>query len=96
MFDKSSRYANVVGLTRAEFPGNRYRPIPFTPGVIEHKVTRDDRLDRIAAYYFNDPHKWWRILDANPEITYGGDLDMGHYAGIVIVIPPNTRGGGGR
>ena len=96
MFDRSSRYANVLGFTAAGFPGTRPRPIPITPGVIEHTLTRDDRLDRMAVHYYNDPHKWWLILDANPEIAYGGDLDMGEYAGTVIVIPAATRGGRGR
>lgn len=96
MFDRSSRYAHVAGLTGAGFPCTRPRPIPTTPGVIEHTLTRDDRLDRISAHYYNDPYKWWLILDANPEIAYGGDLDMGQYAGTVIVIPADTRGGRGR
>jgi len=93
MFDKNSRYAQAIELTGAGFPGTRPRPIPILPGVIEHTLTREDRLDRLAAYYYNDPHKWWLILDANPEIAFGGDLDMGQYVGSVIVIPAEPRAG---
>ena len=31
-----------------------------------------------------------RILDANPEIIFGGDIDMGQYAGSVILIPADS------
>ncbi len=34
-----------------------------------------------------EEHKWWLILDANPHIAFGGDVDMGLYVGEAIVIP---------
>lgn len=92
MFDRESRYASVSQLTAAGFPGTRPRPIPPTAGVLEHTLTRDDRLDRLAAHYYGDPHKWWLILDANPDIVCGSDVDMNVYAGQVIVIPALRRG----
>lgn len=96
MFDRNSRYANVPQLSGAGFPATRPRPIPITQGIIEHTLSRDDRLDRLAAHYYNDAQKWWLILDANPEIACAGDLDMEQYAGNVIVIPADTRGPGPR
>ncbi len=95
MFDRNSRYANVAPLTDAGFPGTRPRPIAPAPGLIEHTLSRDDRLDRLAMQYYNDPHKWWLILDANPDIACGGDIDSGRYVGQVIVIPADRRGQSG-
>ncbi|MBT8338602.1 MAG: hypothetical protein HKP58_02875 [Desulfatitalea sp.] len=93
MFTKNSRYADTPPLASNHFKGTRPRAIAPTPGVIEHLVTPDDRLDRLAAYYYRDPAKWWLILDANPEICFGGDLDMKAYAGELIVIPPDAAWG---
>jgi len=87
MFDRDSRYAKTPRFQPQTFSGNRPRAIQQTSGVIEHTVTKEDRLDRVAALYYNDSRKWWLILDANPEISFGGDFDMGHYANTVIVIP---------
>ncbi len=56
------------------FPGVRPRAIAPTPGVIEHTVRAGDRLDLLARHYYNDDRLWWRIVDANPEFFYGGDL----------------------
>ena len=56
-------------------------------------MVREDRLDRLAAHYYRDPAKWWLILDANPEILFGGDLDMAEHAGQVIAIPPDDAWG---
>ncbi|MBN1655966.1 MAG: hypothetical protein JXA30_19520 [Deltaproteobacteria bacterium] len=93
MFEKDSRYAETTPFDPEHFRGTRPRAIPITPGVIEHKLVPEDRLDRLAAYYYRDPAKWWLILDANPEIFFGGDLDMGKHAGEVIVIPPDVAWG---
>lgn len=90
MFDRDSRYAKTSVLSPSTFPGTRPRVIPPTPGVIEHTVMENDRLDRLAAHYYNDSRKWWLILDANPEIVFGGDFDMGEYTGSVILIPANS------
>jgi len=86
MFDRDSRYLKTPIIQEAESSGTRPRIIQSTPGVIEHKVTIEDRLDRLAAHYYNDSRKWWLILEANPEIAFGGVFDMGRYANSVIVI----------
>ena len=42
-----------------------------------HTWTEADRLDILAARYFGDPKKWWRIMDLNPAIQGPGDLVPG-------------------
>ncbi len=79
MITKGSRYATAGTFTPDEsrffqFEGIRPREIGPATGVLEHVVKEDERLDLLALYYYNDPRKWWRILDANPEILNGGDL----------------------
>ena len=93
MFNRDSRYSDTAGFDTGGFKGTRPRAIPGTPGVIEHRVVPEDRLDRLAAHYYRDQAKWWLILDANPEILFGGDLDMGDFAGQVIVIPSDDTWG---
>lgn len=45
-----------------------------------HQFTASDRLDGLALEYYDDPHLWWAILEANPqfkselEIPYGTEL----------------------
>jgi hypothetical protein len=42
--------------------------------VVEHVVREGDRLDALARNFYEDDRLWWRIVDANPEFFYGGDL----------------------
>jgi hypothetical protein len=56
------------------FSGLRPRLIGPATGVIEHVVCEGDRLDQIARHYYNDDRLWWRIIDANPQIIFGGGL----------------------
>jgi nucleoid-associated protein YgaU len=65
---------------------NRARDIKTQPGVLEHVVQEGDRLDLIALHYYNDDRKWQLILDANPDIMYGGGLDLGRHVGEIILI----------
>ena len=46
-----------------------------------------DRLDLLARHYYNDDRLWWRIVDANPESLYGGDLLTEEMEGQVLLIP---------
>ncbi|MGD2114557.1 MAG: hypothetical protein PVG07_05885 [Acidobacteriota bacterium] len=71
-YEKARSFAPAEGATEA-FPGVRPREIGAATGVIEHTVRSGDRLDLLARHYYNDGRLWWRILDANPEILYGGD-----------------------
>ncbi len=93
MIDKRSRYnltlhySDPAVRSAVGFRGTRPRAIESLQGVLEHKLLEGDRLDLLALHYYNDPHKWWLILDANPQISYAGEVDLGRYSGQTIVIP---------
>jgi nucleoid-associated protein YgaU len=91
MFNKSSRYVSARGFTAPDgkkgFAGVRPRDIGPASGVIEHTVRAGDRLDLLARHYYNDMRLWWRIVDANPEFLYGGDIIIRDMEGQVILIP---------
>ena len=57
-------------------PGIRPREIGPAEGVLEHVVKAGERLDQLAHHYFNDPRLWWRIVDANPRVTFAGDMTL--------------------
>lgn len=100
MFQKDSRYQkSPVFKTETSIPsffkGVRPRiPTKATP-VLEHTVQEGERPDLLARHYYNDPRQWWRILDANPDIFYAGDLTPQgarheteeEKIGMVILIP---------
>ena len=100
-FKKGSRYETTKRFVQfdpaedssAPFPGVRARRIEAAQGVLEHTVQAGQRLDLLALDYYNDTQKWWRILDANPQILHAGDLVLDKYEGATIVIP---RAGGKR
>ena len=84
MISKGSRYEKAKTFSADkqrsfEFEGIRPREIGVATGVLEHVIKEDDRLDLLALYYYNDPRKWWRIVDANPEILYAGDIPLGRF-----------------
>ena len=92
MFTKKSRYKNAILFdslaSGAEvFAGIRRREIGAATGVIEHKLEPGDRLDQLARHYYNDDRLWWRIVDANPEFTFGMNMLGNQLAGAVILIP---------
>lgn len=69
-------------------PGLRRPRDPGTPpGIVEHTLAAGDRLDALAHHYYGDARRWWRILDANPQLLFGGDLQRLDLEGRVIVIP---------
>jgi len=79
---KGSRYATARLFDKEDtdskaFRGICPRSIKTAPGVLEHVVREDERLDLLALYYYNDPRRWWRILDANPHILCAADLMLG-------------------
>ncbi len=69
------------------FRGIRPRVISTADGILEHVVKQGERLDLLALYYYNDAHMWWRIVDANPDILFGGELALDQHIGSVILIP---------
>ena len=92
MLLKNSRYKDVPSFApdpdeRVAFRGLRPRPIPPTEGVLEHTVQAGDRLDELARHYYGNDRLWWRILDANPQITFAGHLLVEEMEGDAILIP---------
>jgi nucleoid-associated protein YgaU len=77
MFETNSRYYAIetVKMTVTD-PAGQPRVIAFkrrrfiapsagTVTLVEHTVTRGDRLDMITARYLGDPTQFWRVCDAN-------------------------------
>lgn len=97
MARKGSRYQNQIPFynngSDAVFSGFRPRVIGVATGVIEYTVKEYDRLDLLAHHFYVDSRKWWRILDANPQIICGADLNLDEYVGETIVIPQASEGG---
>lgn len=88
MFLRGSRYEKNRRFDPSDrFEGVRPRDIPDTEGAIEHVIKAGDRLDHLARHYYNNDRLWWRILDANPDVLYGGDLNLEKHHGEVILIP---------
>jgi len=100
---KGSRYEKGVAFAgdtdnetgrKTMFRGTRPRPIGPASPVLEYTVKEGDRLDLLSLYFYNKDRKWWRILDANPDIIFGADLSLAHYVGETILIPVLTEPGG--
>lgn len=90
MIDKRSRYAMARAFEVRDgepFPGVQAREIGPASGVVEHIVKAGDRLDLLARHYYSDDRLWWRIVDANPRILYGGHVLRAEMEGAIILIP---------
>lgn len=92
MFLKGSRYENARSFDpdaqgNEVFAGVRAREIDPATGVLEHLVQAGERLDLLARHYYNDDRAWWRIVEANPQFVFGGDLLLDEMEGKVILIP---------
>ena len=101
MIEKGSRYENarVFAGNNGKAPvfgGIRPRNIGSAAGVLEYTLKEGDRLDLLSLHFYNNTHKWWRILDANPQIIFGADLMLSKYVGETILIPRSMESGGGR
>ncbi|MDR4518612.1 MAG: hypothetical protein MRK00_14680 [Nitrosomonas sp.] len=92
MLLKKSRYRNT-GLFQLSadggdvFPGLRAREIGPAVGMIEHEIQAGNRLDQLARHYYNDDRQWWRIVDANPEFLYAGNMLDETMQGSILLIP---------
>jgi nucleoid-associated protein YgaU len=89
MTDRSSRHADlptyrreVAGTDDVELFQPRLRPAPAGGGT-PHTVTGAERLDLLADRYLGDPHQYWRIADANPEVELEALLSPGR----TVTIP---------
>lgn len=92
MISKGSRYEDVRGFSAAPgeepvFHGLRPRGIGPASGVLEYTISEGDRLDLLALHFYNNSRRWWRILDANPQLVFGADLMLEEYVGETILIP---------
>lgn len=92
MLLKDSRYQKPVTFANAEthssvFQGIRHRQIGPATGVIEHQVKEGERLDLLAYHYYNNPRLWWRIVDANPDVLFAGELVLNDVLGQTLLIP---------
>lgn len=72
MFFKNSRYRQLpdevtVDVKERRLPSKSSRALPDATGIFRHTLADGDRLDHLAHKYYNQPRKWWRICDANPE-----------------------------
>lgn len=79
MFSKISRYQKLADIHAVDAAGRRLaskelRPLPATTGTFRHSIEAVDRLDHLAYRYYQQPLRWWRICDANPEILSPLDL----------------------
>ncbi len=92
MIGKNSRYQNSIAFVgeqgkQPQFLGLRPRKIKAAAGVLEYTIKEGDRLDLLSHHFYNNTQRWWRILDANPQIIFGGDLMLKSYVGETILIP---------
>jgi nucleoid-associated protein YgaU len=101
VIEKRSRYESIKHFAGENgkspvFGGIRPREIGPAAGVLEYTVKEGDRLDLLSLHFYNNTRRWWRILDANPQIIFGADLMLSEYIGETILIPRSTEPGGGR
>ncbi len=101
MIEKGSRYEGAEVFAGEDgkepvFGGVRPRRIIPAAGVLEYTVKEGDRLDLLSLHFYNSTRRWWRILDANPEIVFAADLMLSDYVGETILIPRSTEPGVGR
>ncbi len=61
------------------------RIVPLT-GVLEYVIQDGDRLDHLSRHFYNNDRLWYRILDANPQITEMSML-LSELTGQTILIP---------
>jgi len=99
VFSRSSRYSRLpdtVDESRADgrtVTAKSLRPLPDTPATFQHTIAEGDRLDNLANRYYQQPQKWWRICDANPEILSPLDL-LGRGALRTVRIPLDVAAAG--
>jgi hypothetical protein len=72
-FAPNSRYYGLPTTTLTTRDGTvvayltrRFVPPPENFALVsQHAIVQGDRLDNLAARYFNDPVQFWRLCDAN-------------------------------
>ena len=79
MFTKNSRYYQLEDIVvnnknDRQIISKSMRQIPEVSGIFQHVIDDNDRLDLLASKFYEQPVKWWRICDANPEFKSPFDL----------------------
>ena len=72
MFSRISRYYRLPDIVTTDAKGRTLvskalRLSPPVQGSFRHTLEEVDRLDHLAYKYYQQPRKWWRISDANPD-----------------------------
>lgn len=72
MFSRISRYYRLPDIITTDAKGRTLvskalRLSPPVLGSFRHTLEEVDRLDHLAYKYYQQPRKWWRISDANPD-----------------------------
>jgi hypothetical protein len=89
---KGTRYEGIPRFATDEnddtvFEGIRPRTVGSPSGVIEHRIAIGDRPDSLGHHYYNDPRRWWRLFDANPDRLFGGIIQHADERGDVLLVP---------
>lgn len=79
LYPPNSRYYQqpILTLTLPDgrtvaYLSQRYAPNPAQLSLVKlYAVAQGDRLDNLAASFFNDPLQYWRICDANGAMRPG-------------------------
>ena len=88
--DRKSRYAKTPRVPWVRADGSDVdliglAPRPARPAVFARIATDTDRLDTLAARYYRDAEKLWRIADAAETL----DPFVAIRPGAPIAIPPD-------
>lgn len=71
------------------FRYNKYPTIyPSTTDILI-RTTGGDRLDNLAMHFYNDPHLWWIIVQANPDVLRRDSLRI--KPGLELRIPQKSK-----
>lgn len=70
MFDAKSRYARLVPYVVTDHRGRRVEVVPIPPAPRQamlgtHLLREGERVDHLAALYFDNPAGFWRIAELN-------------------------------
>ena len=102
LYPPNSRYYGqpTLTLTRPDgtavaYLSQRYVPQPDDFSIVKlHSVVQGDRIDNLAARYFNDAQLYWRLCDANNAIRPSA-LTQTVGRQLRITLPQGVAGGTG-
>ena len=102
LYPPNSRYYGQATLTITlpdgtilSYLSQRYVPSPAQFALLkQYAVVQGDRLDNLAASFFNDPLQYWRICDANNAIR-PAELTETIGRQLRITLPQGVPGGPG-